>query len=43
MPPAGAEMVNGQATQKWEYTNTDGEARDLMDRDAAPFPRQDDG
>jgi hypothetical protein len=21
----GAEMVNGQATQKWEYTNTDGE------------------
>ena len=25
MPPLGAEMVNGQATQKWEYTNTDGE------------------
>jgi len=23
--PLGAEMVNGQATRKWEYTNTDGE------------------
>jgi hypothetical protein len=36
--PLGAEMVNGQATRKWEYTNTDGERVTSWIATALRFP-----